>query len=258
MFYGAERWTNARECLTGSNPPRSRETIIFGLTWEYRDVPLKELVQVAPDYPNSDQARFSTRCSYSDWLLWRLICCNVPLPGAYKKSTGPSSNSEQLVVLAKLSVYPDFLVLRLFPPKSSRNSVCPELAHRDPLPCLCAQRASSRNEPEHQNDPPTSVDCFSATTWPNYMRLSLVNNKINAKNLYYLNFSGSLMLRPFLVTVGRGAGSGSPPTSPPLTPDAPPPEFSTTCFFWRIFVRGFEAFLFKFWVFWEALASAFF
>jgi hypothetical protein len=28
-----------------------------------------------------------------------------------------------------------------------------------------------------------------------------------------------LMLRPLFVTVGGGAGSGCPPTSPPLTPD---------------------------------------
>jgi hypothetical protein len=63
------------------------------------------------------------------------------------------------------------------------------------------------------------------------MKLSLVNDKINATNLYYLNFYGSLMLRPFFMTLGKGADSGSPPTSPPLTPDALLAELPDTCSF---------------------------
>jgi hypothetical protein len=78
------------------------------------------------------------------------------------------------------------------------------------------------------------------------MKLSLMNDKINATNLNYLNLCGRVILRPLFVTVDGGAGSGSLPTSPPLAPDAQQPSCPIACFFWSLFERGFEAFLFKF------------
>jgi hypothetical protein len=54
----------------------------------------------------------------------------------------------------------------------------------------------------------------------------------NAIHLYYLNFLGTVMLRPVLVTFDGGAGGDSSP----FTPLAPPVHLSTrfllgTCFF---------------------------
>ena len=99
------------------------------------------------------------------------------------------------------------------------------------VPCLCAQRASSRNEPEHQNKPPTSVNSFSATTSINCSKLPIIIDEIDAINPCYLNFCGRLMLRPLFVIVGVGAGPGSLPTSLPPTPDALQPSCPTACFF---------------------------
>jgi hypothetical protein len=58
---------------------------------------------------------------------------------------------------------------------------------------------------ERPNGPPTIMNCDTTTSYSEYLKVKEVGKQSNPINLYYLNFLGTVMLRPLLVILGSGA-----------------------------------------------------
>jgi hypothetical protein len=60
----------------------------------------------------------------------------------------------------------------------------------------------------------TTMNCNTTTSCCKHLRVKEVGKQSNAINLHYLNFLGTVMLRPLLVIWGSGAWDDSSPTTP--------------------------------------------